>query len=476
MIEVSAQKKNKINLEDYDYLQDIKNRQLMASFSQDDVLVLEEILYSPIKCSYQRLSKACDMSEESLKKILNKLRSTDLFSMAEDGIHVDKDMRKYFEAQILKFDEDFTPGMDFLQSLLKKVPIHVLPNWYPIPRTSNNIFDSLVEKYLETPQTFQRYLSELNLGDEVMSHIVEDVFTAPEYKVRSNTIREKYGLSQAQFEEVMLNLEFNFVCCLVYEREGNEWHEVITLFHEWKEYLRFVQMSEPKEIDDEVVPFRSHDFAFIEDLSAVVKLCKKGKLSLKLNAHEQWEFHESEHPKLEKVMEDFTPEDPRFIAYLSRLAHKANFLKLARIEGSHLVAQEIAQEWLSLPKEKRALSAYKHTIQHYPYNEFPSESCTDRNLREIEKSITRVLSKGWVQKDLFLKSVLAPISETSKIVLKRKGRSWQYTLPTYTDEEKKLIEMITYEWMYEGGIISIGYQGNTPCMRVTSFGKSIFGQ
>lgn len=478
MIETSSFKKNKINLEDYDYQQDIKNRQLMAQFSKEDVEILEEILYSPIKCSFEKLANTLDKSVKDVEKHLEKLSKTNLFTLHEDHIVVDKDMRKYFETQILKFEEDFTPGMDFLQSLLKRVPIHVLPNWYPIPRTSNNIFESLVEKYLITPQTFQRYLAELNLGDEVLQGIVEDVFTAPKFKVRSSEIMEKYGLSQERFEEAMLHLEFNFVCCLVYEKNGNEWEEVITLFHEWKEYLDFLKKSEPSSAQDQnnVTPLRQNEFAFIEDLSSLLTATKKHRFALRLSPQEQWEFDPSEHVAVGKLLGTETFPGSSFSEYASSLIYKATFLKLAKIEGSSLHINDLSDEWLALPKEKKALSAYKHTTQNYPYNEFSTELSTERNIREIEKSISRILDKGWVLYSDFIQSVLAPISEESKIVLKKKGRTWHYTLPQYTNEEQNLIRLITFDWMFEGGIISKGHLDGKECIRVTPFGKTIFGQ
>ena len=173
MVETNIFRKNKINLEDYDYQKDIQNRVLMSHFSTEDLEVLEEIVYSSQKIPISRLVDQLDKNLDKLQAILEKLAKTDLFKIEEDTVVVDKEMRKYFETQIQKFEEDFTPGMEFLQALLKKVPIHVLPNWYPIPRTSNNIFNSLIEKYLETPQTFQRYLSELNLGDPVLNGIIQ---------------------------------------------------------------------------------------------------------------------------------------------------------------------------------------------------------------------------------------------------------------------------------------------------------------
>ena len=128
-------------------------------------------------------------------------------------------MRKYFESQILKFEEDFYPGIEYLQGLLRKVPIQILPTWYSIPRTSNNIFDSLIEKYLITPHTYERYLSELTFSDEILTDIVRSVHQAPEYKVRADEIIKKHHLSHEQFEEHLLLLEFHFACCLRYEKK-----------------------------------------------------------------------------------------------------------------------------------------------------------------------------------------------------------------------------------------------------------------
>src|SRR5690606_655670 len=104
-------------------------------------------------------------------------------SIEGDTIFVDKDKRKYFEIQISRFDEDFVPGMEFVQGLLKKVPIQVLPLWYATPRTSNNIFESIIEKYLLTPQIYQRYLSELSLGDPLFTSIMRDLFVSADLKL-----------------------------------------------------------------------------------------------------------------------------------------------------------------------------------------------------------------------------------------------------------------------------------------------------
>src|SRR5690242_19541988 len=152
MLDLQTQRKTKIVLADYDYRRDLENRLLMSRFSDFDVLVLEELLYSSVHISIHKMARSLELEEKILLEILLNLSKTGLLSINGDHVEVDKDMRKYFETQILKFEEDFKPGVDYLLSMLRKVPIHVLPAWYSVPRTSNNIFDSIIERYLSTPQ------------------------------------------------------------------------------------------------------------------------------------------------------------------------------------------------------------------------------------------------------------------------------------------------------------------------------------
>jgi hypothetical protein len=171
MTELATFRKNKIELSEYEYEKDVRNRALMATFTSRDVEVLEEILYSSLRIPLSVLEQNVELSADELAPILAKLAPCGLFTVETDHVIVDKEMRKYYEQQVLKFEEDFKPGMEYLQALLKKVPIHVLPTWYAISRTSNNIFESIVEKYLQTPQTYQRYLMELHFGDKVQQGI-----------------------------------------------------------------------------------------------------------------------------------------------------------------------------------------------------------------------------------------------------------------------------------------------------------------
>ncbi|HEY5259031.1 MAG TPA: hypothetical protein VIJ46_00160 [Rhabdochlamydiaceae bacterium] len=447
MSEMSALRKNKIQLSDYDYRRDIENRLLMAQFSTVDLEVLEEILYSSLTIPIKKLAKSLDITEQATLASLEKLSKTGLLTLDKDTVVVDKEMRKYYEAQIVKFDEDFTPGMEFLQGLLKKVPIHVLPTWYSISRTSNNIFDSIVEKYLLSPQVFQRYLSEIHFADANLTAIVQEVFQAPDFTVSSEVLIEKYKLTREQFEEYMLLLEFSFLCCIGYKKVGALWQEIVTPFHEWREYLAFLRDTQPVPIEDpsKVERENEDDFAFIHQLSALLKRAKK---------------------------EPFVNEDKKLDPFIQKL----RLVRLADLIDGRLYALESANDWLDMKDENKALYLYRHPLNRLLSEHFPAHLSTERNLREAEKSILSVLGSGWVYYDDFIKGVLAPLSEQSAVILKKVGKTWKYALPEYNDEESAFIKATVMEWLPEIGIISTGVCEGRDAFAVTPFGQSVFGR
>lgn len=472
-------RKNKINLADYDYQKDIQNRLMMSRFSPEDLEVLEEILYSPPKLPVRDLVDAVDLPEDVVRATIALLQEADLFTVQDDTILLNKEMRKYFEAQILKFEEGFTPGMEFLQSLLKKVPIHILPTWYPIPRTSDNIFDSIVEKYLVTPQTYQRYLMELNFGDDVLGGIVDDVFSADNFRVYSEDLKKKYSLSNEAFEEYMLHLEFNFVCCLVYNKVDGKWKQIVTPFHEWKEYLRFQRENQPEAVsEEEVSRYRPSDFAFVDDMTTVLELADSGDVVLKLDEQERWVPEAVSARMIAERIGGFDldkkEDTEHFNYYISQIIRKILTVKLGSIDGSALKLLPSASEWLGLPIERRALSLYKHTLLHSEVDEIPQEVSSERNIREIEKSLSTVIETGWIYFDDFLKSITASLSEENRVMLKKVGRYWRYTIPAYTDAEMTLIRKTIMEWLFEAGIVAIGTYNGKACFKVTALGKKMF--
>lgn len=468
MIEVAPFRKNKINLSDYDYSTDLENRLLLAEFSILDLEVLEEILYSSLVLSASQLAKNLDLTKEQILPTLEKLRRMQLLSLSGDLITVDKETRKYYEAQIIKFDEDFKPNMEFLQSLLKKVPIHILPLWYNISKTADNIFDSIVEKYLLTPHIFQRYLEDLHFLDPVLSKIVEDVFHAPDFEISSHEIIEKYALSHKQFEEYILYLEFHLICCLSYKKVHHACQEIVTPFYEWRQYLRFLRDTQPQSIQSvsQIKRKKETDFAYIEDLTALLLYVKRNPLPLSLSQG-KYQLKPESKEALAKINKDLNGEE------WSSLIHKLLALNMANIVDGRLYLLDIANQWLGRTLENRA-----HTFYRYPLNyiQFPEKATySEKNIREAEKSILRILDSGWVYVDDLIKAAIASLHDKQSVQLIRTGKQWKYQLPDYSEEDIAFLKTILFKWLYELGIIACGTHASKDCLRVTSFGQHLFG-
>jgi hypothetical protein len=471
MQDINTPRKNKISLSDYDYQKDIQNRSLMAQFSALDLEILEEILFSSLNIPIKKLAKNLELQEEELFPTLEKMSKTGLLSFNNEQITVDKEMRKYCESQFVKFDEDFKPDMEFFQGLLKKVPIHVLPTWYAISRTSDNIFESLIEKFLLTPQIYQRYLAELSGTDPIIGGIIHDVYNAPEFRVASRDLLKKYNLKRDQFEEIMLHIEFGLAACLGYVREDDVWVEVVTPFYEWKEYLKFLRDTKPPSIKDHSAIVQNHpeEFAFIQHMAAILTLAKKAPIPLSPDGLPT-------KGALTTLLNKCSGHDPDPSAYLQRLIHKLSTLKLADTIDHRLYALESANEWLDMRPENRAMYLYRHPLNRPSSKTLPLELFQDKNIRESEKSMQRVLDSGWVDFEEFIKGVFVPINDHPPVMLKQSGKTWKYFLPQYTDEEKALIKTVIFDWLFEIGAVSIGTHQGKDCFAATPFGQSLFGR
>lgn len=475
MSEVGYLARIRINLIDYDVQKDIENRILMSSFSELDVSVLQEILFRSIKIEISKLAEDLKISKDNLLNVLKKLEATNLFKIDGSNILVDKETRRYYEGEIAKFENGFKCDMDFLQKLLKKVPIHILPSWYAIPRSSNDIFSSIVEKYLLTPQVFQRHLMELSLENDLLANIIKDVYESKDLRVSSGYIIEKYSLSREEFERNMIHLEFAFACCVRYEKDGSNFKEIITPFHEWEEYTSLLKNIEPMPLTDSRLSKTELDeFSFIQDLESTLIFAKK-KNGIQLSFTKQHE------PVPEKSFIAFVEKhclakrDLTSDQYSQYLLSKLCTFRWGKISENKFNVTHASEDWLKMCLTDKALFIYRHHVQHFVSNKLPSYLCTDCNIREAEKSISRVINKGWVYFDNFLKSLTISFNEKSKIHLKRCGKSWHYVVPEYTKDEIELVRATIFEWLHEVGVVFTNVLDGKECFCITSFGKSLFG-
>lgn len=479
MLELTPARKNRVNIADYNYQKDIENRMLLADSTPFELSVLEEILFSPLKISLKKLVRNMGCEEAPILLILRKLVKTGLLSIQEDQILIDKEMRKYFEFEIARFSADFKPDIEFLLGVLRKVPIHLLPSWFSIPRTSNNIFESIVEKYFLTPQIFQRYLHELHFSDPIVRSILSDLFSAPDFTLYSSDLIAKYNLTRQHFEEILLLFEFHFVGYLSYRKAGDHWIEVITPFYEWHQYLRFFEATEaPILKDNEVVKTGTGDFPFIESLSRLLSHLIHHPLTLKSwNQQDLWSIEAigSSVSCLEPLLPKSSQSPELVQKTFTHLVKKLLLVKLAHFDGSKLAVTDLAKDWLEKNLEDRALYLYRHPMNQI-ISALPSDLLTERHIREAEKSIRRVIHGKWVKFDDFVKGVTVTLSERSVVSLKKVGKHYNYALPVYEEPEKNFLKATIFEWLFEIGMVAIGTHQTQKddCFCVTAFGRFCF--
>ena len=443
MLELTALRKQKINLSDYDYQRDIANRILLSDASPFELEVIEEIFFSPLRISLKKLARNMECDEGKLTLLLQKLSQAGLLSLDGDQILIEKESRKYFEFEMTRVSPSFKPDLEFIQGILRKVSIHFLPLWYAIPRTSNNIFESIIEKYLLTPQLFQRYLSELHFTDPVIGNIIYDLFQAPDCTLYSSDVISKYNLTRHHFEEITLLLEFHFVGYLSYRKEEDHLVEVITPFYEWHQYLRFLKQTEtPTIFSEDVHREQSNDFTFIEEMGKILEKCQSKSFSISL-----------------------LQDNPLALAAVNKLL----LLQLMRLENGDLYPMEGSKQWLEKNLENRALHLYRH-----PFN-LASLPGNERQVREAEKAIRRVLHGKWVMFEDFLKGVTVALGSAPQVMIQRVGKLYKYAFPSPGEKEKEWLRTIIFSWLFEAGMVAIGKtEAGKECFRVTAFGSFCF--
>lgn len=464
--------KSKINLSDYDYKKDIENRLLMSTFSTQDLSILEEILYSPLSVSMYQIATNLSLTDDELIPSLKKLSQTGLFEIDNFNIIINKQMRKYYEFQFLKFNSQFKPDLEFSQNLLKKVPIHVLPFWYSISKTSDNIFYSIIEKYLKTPSIFQKHIEDVKSEHDLLKDIIDELYKSKELKLKAKDIIEKHQITRDELEEILLILEFNFTACLSYEKDNDHYEEIITPFHEWNEYLNHLKQSDIPSITNlEINIKRDDEFGFIKDIVTILHMCQKTPLNIVIKDNK---------PSLtEDVMSNICQTNnisdnyQSLNSYFSEIIDRICLIKFAEINNDKLFIKETAKEWLSMDIETKALHLYRHPLNHLTSISL-SALYNEDAIREAEKSITRAFHKGWVYFDDFVKASLAPLTKEQNILLKQIGTHWTYNIPNYSEDEKNIIKAAIFETLFEAGIVKIGKLDNKDCFCITKFGHHLF--
>lgn len=433
-----------ISLSDYNASDDIENRLFVRQLTPASHVILEEILHSPLQTTLARIGGATEQPEEVVIAALEQLQQVGLLTLREQNIQVDKDKRKYFETLLEPFDEDFEPGMEYVQALLRKVPIHVLPTWYNTPKTASEIFASVVERLLATPQLYQRHLAELCAFDSELRRAYQIVINSPRLEVPAEVLREQLALDEREFESLLLRMEFQFVGAQIYRQRGHGWQQLIVPFKEWAAYVKHT-----RQIQDTVVPAEDVS-AYGEGSYPVLRLMEQiisGKTTI------------GEVQKAEPLL-----------APWALLALQS--CGLIGCVDNNIVATGLGLEWLALGVEDRGVAIYRHA-------EFQPPGCErieDRYLREAEKSLQAALPGRWHDLDAFVQKSTAVLADNQAISLKKRGRHWYYSLPQHTETQKAFLQDLIWQWAPSCGLVTIGERDGKRCFKLSSLGESFFSR
>ncbi|CRX38420.1 hypothetical protein [Estrella lausannensis] len=441
---VAPPKRNKIELSHYNFKKDIANRALLSKLNQHDIAILVEIVNGSLKISLDSLAQALDCSQESIENLAKIIEPTGLLKLEQGALSVDKDVRKYFECLLARFEEGFDPDLDHIQGLMQQVPIHVLPVWYTLPKNTDKIFPAIVEKVLHNPKCYIKHLQELPFECEAAERTIDDVHASQDLSLPSALIKEKYKLTDDAFMECMLYLEYSLLCYCVYIPKDSGFEERVVPLHEWAQLIRFQRENACNPIEKPSLIERTHpsDFGYVEELTQALKaLGKEGK----------------------------DPKEPLQKEIVSKL------LSLSLIEESHgtYKVTQAGLEFTAKTPQEKAMTLYLSAMNRLRRSQ---GIYSDKDIREIERCLKRIVKTGWVLLDDFLKGACASVGNMPPVTLVKKGKRWSFALPQYNEEERRFVTDCLMGFFYESALTATGSIQGKPCFTLTPFGCSIIGE
>lgn len=468
----SLQNIPKVNLEDFSYKIDLSSRLQLENLSVDEIFILEELLYSPLKTTTSELADITEIDESSIEESIKSLLPLNLFTYADGNITTSKERRKFFETIIVKFNKKFTPNLDYYKDLLKQVPIHFLISWFHIPRTSNNIFNSIVEKHFSTPKVFLKYVNDALTDTPELKKLFDTVCSSDEGFISFEEAKEILGLNEEELEEKILFLEHHYILCSCYKIKGGKFEKKIALFKEWKNFL---DTSQNKDDSQGITPDQHHliqkqsdeEFSFILDMSKLLQLCETSNLQVQYNPKEELFFLSG---KLDKTEAFFSS----CKNYLARVINKNLLLGLLVIENDCLMVTPPSKKWLETDLKQRTLITFKHPHNSLSHNCNFSFKIHDRNIIEIQKALSLVEKGAWILLEEFINRYLLKTNTLKQPTLTKAGKKWQYTTPEYNTEELMFIKVVITDWLFESGMVIPGMFENQICFKVTSLGHELY--
>lgn len=119
---------------------------------------------------------------------------------------------------------------------------------------------------------------------------------------------------------------------------------------------------------------------------------------------------------------------------------------------------------------------YKSSVEQLQQEYGHQFISVEKSVRELEKALRGFTQNEWIYLDDFIARLTAPIGQKTPVNLERLGKKWRYTLPDYSEDEKKFIKHTLFELFFKMNITTCGTHQARPCFAVTPFGKIALGE
>lgn len=448
-------KKHQVNIMDYDYLRDVNNRIFLSSLSTFDVFVLDAILYSPLHTSLEALKEYLlnqdkSVNEKQLQATLAKLQKIHLLTITSDNmIQVNKELRKYFEINIQRFEQKDVPGISLVKELFRLLPTHLLMQWYDVSNFSNNIFSSIIERYLSQAHFYMTHLTNVQGDNFLYKKILDIVFSAPDFCVNLSFLQEELGLSEQDLQASLLHLEYNLACVLSYRQSSqNSYIAIVTPFAEWRKYLFATSCQPMKELQE---PPQENSSTYLKDFSDFVSEASRGQC-------------------LDKVQQLSHSGD---LALLPSHVKVAQRLGLIKIEENTIQLTRSGALW----SEKELAEKQTLLFQHMHFcclNNSEWHSIYINSTFEITKKVLLTLPASiWFSLSELINSIVPLCKRGSSATLVREHQQWQYTLPNYPESFYKFLTLMIKLHFFHSGMIKTAVMNHQEIFCVTPLGKKI---
>ncbi|MEC8306301.1 MAG: hypothetical protein VXZ72_00375 [Chlamydiota bacterium] len=411
-------------------MRSIDFRMVVEGISFQEVLILDELLFHPNGISFKDLEKELGVNFDDIKSLCKRLVPLGILTMHEESLLIERHAVKWISLFLSKFDDDIDLSVFHIESLLKQLPVDVLFSWYSIPRSSENIFQSIIERWLLTPHDFRRHLRKQAIDDPLCGAVI-DMLNAHDVHegIYLDEVKEKLGIPSVELHSKIIYLEYHFICALKYRRREGKWRGCIVFLKEWREYISFYQKVLEGNKTLEVTPH-----------SSVRLITQLKKHFLKLS-------------------------DSSLLPCSFSSNRSLDLNHLIKVNNHSDLAHSLGQTWDSLSQKDQESWALALLQDREPLISTRMMGTTQQLVSAVYSRLSTILGDEWVAFDRVASNLSIPFNVKLNTILKKEGQGWRYIPPQYEEEHLAVLEQIICSWLFHLEIVDLGSYGGVSYVR-----------